>query len=364
MTEHTILITGFPGFLAGQLVRRLRAMGCGSICALVVPAMGKVAETQAAEIAAEDGLPLLRIVTGDITEPDLGIDQRIAGELAESVTQVFHLAAIYDLTVAQELAEKVNVGGTRHVLDFCERIEHLERLVYFSTCYVAGRREGTILEEELEAGQTFRNHYESTKYDAEVEVRRRRDQIPTVIIRPSVVVGNSRTGATIKYDGPYFMFSMFARWEKRGFRWALRLVPDFGKGQSRLNVAPVDFIIEATARLSREGPALGRTFQLADPDPLTMRQVVVQLYQLFGLSGPWMRVPVWVGRLFSAIPGVSWFLGFPRETFDYYDINQGYDTRNVSEVLGDISCPRVRDYLPVLVDYVRRHPFDPGRPAA
>jgi len=360
--SQTILITGFPGFLAGQLIRQLRQQGA-AIHALVLPAMRQAAEQQAAEISRQDGLPDLALVEGDITAPDLGLTAEAAETLAASVTQVFHLAAIYDLAVAEALAEKVNVAGTRHVLDFCERVAQLERLVYFSTCYVAGRRGGTILESELETGQRFRNFYESTKYAAEVEVRSRMERIPTVIIRPSVVVGDSRSGVTIKYDGPYFVMAMFARWERRGIGFLRCLLPDFGWVPTTLNVAPVDFIIEATVALADEPEATGRTFQLADPAPLLTREVVKQVYQLFGVPGPLVRLPAWFGRAFIAIPGVTWAMGFPRQMFDYYDVPQTYDTAGVQELLGarGIACPQVRDYLPVLVEYVRKHPFEPGQ---
>src|SRR6185295_13240080 len=107
---------------------------------------------------------------------------------------------------SREVGMRVNVDGTRHVLDFAAAQPSLERLHYVSTCYVSGRYQGVFAESDLEKGQTFNNYYEETKYLAEVEVQRRmREGLPATIYRPSVVVGDSTSGATQKYDGPYFV---------------------------------------------------------------------------------------------------------------------------------------------------------------
>ena len=107
---------------------------------------------------------------------------------------------------------RINVDGTRNVLDFAQEARNLRRLHYVSTCYVSGRTAGVFTEHDLEKGQSFNNYYEETKYLAEVEVQQRmRAGLPTTIYRPAIVVGDSRTGATQKYDGPYFVI-----------RWLLR----------------------------------------------------------------------------------------------------------------------------------------------
>ena len=107
--------------------------------------------------------------------------------------EVWHLAAVYDLAVAPQVARRVNVDGTRNVLDFCREQPHLRRLQYVSTCYVSGRFEGEFTEDALDVGQAFRNHYEETKYEAELLVRKAMaDGIPATIYRPGIVVGDSQ----------------------------------------------------------------------------------------------------------------------------------------------------------------------------
>ena len=170
---------------------------------LVIPAMRAVAE--AARDAIPHGRERTEIILGDITRPQLGLDEATRRRMADEVDTVYHLAAIYDLATPHAISRLVNVTGTENVLDFCESLPQLSRLVYFSTAYVSGTRTGRVLEDELEQAKSWKNYYELTKWDAEVAVRRRWNRIPTVIIRPGVVVGDSRTGEINKYDGPYFI---------------------------------------------------------------------------------------------------------------------------------------------------------------
>src|SRR5215218_9021959 len=196
------LITGFPGFIGRRLVAKLLEQDPGTdVVALVEPRMLDAARAAAAEIAAGR----IEIVAGDIADRRLGLDDAAYARLAGDVRRVYHLAAIYDLAVPIELAERVNVDGTGNVLEFCLAAEQLERLVYISTAYVAGNRQGIVYEHELVMGQQFKNHYESTKFQAEVWVRQLLDRIPTTILRPAIVVGDSRRGETQKFDGPYYL---------------------------------------------------------------------------------------------------------------------------------------------------------------
>ena len=162
----------------------------------------------------------MELAVGDITKPDLGLDS--VSRLKEQTSEVFHLAAVYDLSVPRDVGMRVNVTGTRNVLDFAESARRLRRLHYVSTCYVSGRYAGIFSEADLEKGQSFNNYYEETKYLAEVEVQgRMRGGLSATVYRPAVVVGDSRTGATQKYDGPYYVI-----------RWLLK--------QPSVAVLPVD----------------------------------------------------------------------------------------------------------------------------
>ena len=266
----TLFFTGFPGFLGSRLLPGLLAPdGRDRAVCLVQPMWMERARDRITTMAArEPGLEgRIELVEGDITLPDLGLGLEW-DDLAKHVTRVIHVAAVYDLSVAPDLAERVNVLGTRHVLGFCRAVRSLQRLDYVSTCYVSGRYPGVFREDQLEEGQTFNNHYEATKYRAEVEVRRALDGgLPGTIYRPSIVVGDRHTGETQKYDGPYY----FIRWVLRQGRVAV--VPIVGDPNAHtLNVVPGDFVVDAIQALSGTAASLGETYHLADPNPPTIRK--------------------------------------------------------------------------------------------
>src|SRR5213078_4533271 len=162
---------------------------------------------------------------------------------------------------------RVNVEGTRNVNNFAKGLRKLRRFHYISTCYVAGRRKGLILETELQHDAGFRNHYEETKYAAELEVEALKAELPVTIYRPSVVCGDSRTGETAKYDGIYYLIHYLRKWP----RGLTRL--NIGNPDVQLNLVPVDFVIGAMVALARDERAVGATVQLADPAPLTTKEL-------------------------------------------------------------------------------------------
>ena len=143
---------------------------------------------------------------------------------------------------------------------FVRSIGGLRRYNYVSTCYVAGMREGRNLETELEHDAGFRNHYEETKYLAELEVERMKGQVPLTIFRPSVVVGDSETGETSKYDGIYYLIQYLQKAP------TLLRVMNVGNNDVRLNLVPVDFVVDSIAALSKDPRAVGKTIAIADAE--------------------------------------------------------------------------------------------------
>lgn len=356
--SSTVLFTGFPGFLGRRLVRRIHERHPDtSWVFLVQEHLRARAEDDLATFAAERPTFAGRWETavGDITDPRLGLDAARYEELAARVDTVWHLAAVYDLAVPEEVARRVNVDGTRHVLDFCAACPGFRRLGYVSTCYVSGGRTGRVLEGELDCGQGFKNHYESTKFAAEVEVQRRWDRLPAVIFRPAVVVGDSLTGETDKYDGPYYFIRLMLKMP--------RLVPmlGLGAGKGRLNVVPVDFVVAAMAEIVDQPDAAGRVHQLADPAALTTREILDRISTALGKPKPPFAVPAAVFDAALAVPALRRAVEIPRETVVYANHDVRYDVLNTLDALDGtgIECPPIDEYLPVLIDYVRRYPEKP-----
>ncbi len=281
------------------------------------------------------------VVVGDITLRDLGIAQ----ELAEEVTHAFHLAAIYNLAVKKDLAYKVNVQGTENVLNFLAKAPKLKSFVYFSTAYVAGWRKGEIGEEELK-DEGFKNWYEWSKFHAEALVREKMGEIPTVIIRPGIVVGDSKTGEIPKFDGPYYMMNLFSMTGRIP-------LPYLGKENPEVNLVPVDFIVEAISELYDEPRALGRTFHLTDPAPRGARELYSLFHRLLKGREPTFTLPLSLVKASLLVPGIGKLLRIPRQILPYMYHPQHFLTENSEEFLHrqGIKPPPIEEYAPVLVEF-------------
>jgi nucleoside-diphosphate-sugar epimerase len=351
--NETVFITGFPGFIATRLVKRLAAEGAQFIL-LTQPAFLPTARAEVGEIATETGLDpgKFRIVEGDITQPDLGLSVAELENARRETTTVFHLAAIYDLAVAEDIATRVNVAGTRNINNFAKSVEHLKRYHYVSTCYVAGKREGLIMEAELAHDAGFRNHYEETKYFAETTVEALKPELPVTIHRPAVVCGDSHTGETAKYDGIYYLIHYLRRWPGGLTRL------NIGNREVCLNLVPIDFLIDAMVALAKDDRAIGATVQLADPAPLTTHQLFDEISKAIGGRDSFATVPAGIVYPVLMLPLAPKITGLPHSAVPYFFLEQTYDTTRARELLErhGIHCPKFPDYVGALVDFVAEHP--------
>jgi thioester reductase-like protein len=351
--DETIFITGFPGLIAGRLVERL-ARERARFILLVQPTLLKRAYEDVAQIVAETGAPAenFSMFEGDITKPDLGLTKPDWDRARAETRTVFHLAAAYDLAVAHEVAQRVNVNGTQNLNEFAKSIGNLRRYHYVSTCYVAGRRLGLIREDELEHTAGFRNRYEESKYLAELSVAALKSELPVTIHRPAVVVGDSRTGETAKYDGIYYLIHYLRKWPG-----GLTLL-NIGNSAVCLNLVPIDFVIEAMVALAKDERAIGATVQIADPAPLTTEQLFDEIAKTVGGRESWMTVPRNIVYPVLMAPGAPKITGLPHSAVPYFFLEQTYDTSRVRDLLEPhgISCPAFTDYVGSLVKYVEEHP--------
>ena len=355
--DMTIFMTGFPGFLGSALLPRIMHRTEEDAICLVQPRHLPEAELRVKELVAGDESLEGRIslTAGDITAPGLGLSDQVATRIQTTATEFWHLAAIYDLTVEREPAMRVNLAGTRHVLDAAARCEQLRRFHYFSTCFVSGRQPGPFSEDQLEVGAPFHNHYEATKHLAEAEVRGRMDEgLSATIYRPSIVVGDSRTGETQKYDGPYFALQLLLRQPR------LAVLPVIGDpGLTAVNVVPRDFVVDAVAYLAGLPQAAGRTYALADPHPLTVSAMVDVLAEATGRRVIRVPLPRRLAKDFIRfVPGVRALLRMPPELVDYFAHPTWYLTTNTTTDLAGsgIALPPFAAYADRLVDYMRAHP--------
>ncbi|KAA0254290.1 SDR family oxidoreductase [Acidobacteria bacterium ACD] len=351
-SERTVLFTGFPGFIGARLIPRLLELDAGTtfVCLVQEKFVGAAREA-VAKMAADHPhtKDRLELVVGDITAPGLGILHSEADALHERLTGCYHLAAVYDLAVKRELAMRVNVDGTRNVLDFLEESPRLERFDYVSTAYVSGTAVGVFRETDLDVGQRFKNAYEETKFLAEVAVKER--GLPTATYRPGIVVGDSKTGVTAKFDGPYFSLNAMRHLPSPG------VFMKVGSGNATVNLVPVDFVLEAIARLSTWKGSVGKTYNLTDPNPLTAFEIEELFAKALGKSFVYVPVPLPVAKLLFSPPPVEKFFDMPSQTLEYFDHACRYDCTVATADLArfGVTCPPLADYFQRLVRFYLEH---------
>ena len=351
----SVLFTGYPGFLGSELLPRIlrRSPDLEAACLVQSKFLPLAEERRKASPFADR----IRLIEGDITR--LGL----AADMPSDVTEIYHLAAVYDLSVRRDVGMRVNVEGTRNVLNFARQCTALKRVHYVSTCYVSGRFRGLFREDQLQAKQTFNNFYEETKNLAEVEVRfAMREGLPVTIYRPSVVVGDSATGVTQKFDGPYFVMQWLMRQPR------IAVLPVVGRPKRhRFNVVPRDFVVAALEHLSGLPKSVGMTYHLADPEPLTVDETINAIGEAAGRTVVRIPLPRSLAKgAIRYIPGVYELMRIPAEAVDYFAHPTDYDTTNTQRDLAGsgIALPRFRGYLPRLVEFVRAHPEIGSTPMA
>jgi len=247
---------------------------------------------------------------------------------------------------------RINAEGTKNIGDFVARLEHLDRYNYVSTCYVAGLRQGRILETELEHSAGFRNFYEESKYLAEVAVEKLKPFLPVTIFRPSVVVGDSQSGETSKYDGIYYLIKYLVRAPH------LLRIFNVGNHKVRLNLVPVDFVVNAMAALDADPLATGKTIALADPNPLTTAELFDVIAENLSGKRSLFTPPAELIKFTLSLPFSPAITGLPHCGVPYFFVEQEYDTSRARSLLAahGIECPSFAAYADAIITFVRKHP--------
>jgi nucleoside-diphosphate-sugar epimerase len=346
VAERLHFVTGYPGFIGKRLVHRLAERQRGKDARLVLLVQPK--NVPAAQHALDAAGARAELVEGDVEQMHLGLSGTEFKALARDVTDIWHLAA---RTFGAERAElrRVNVEGTRNVLDLAEGARRLRRLNHFSTAYVSGDRVGVILEDELAMGQRFHNAYEETKFQAELLVRRAQADLPATIYRPSVVVGDSRTGEIDRFEGPYALAILLV-----ASPLAVPL-PLPGDAVAPLNVVPVDFVVDAALSIAENPAGAGRTVHLVDPSPLSARRVYEMIAARAGKKLPPVSVPARVFQTLLQLPLLERLSRVHRPAIEYLNHLAIYNCRNLLELLDGtgIQCPPITSYLDRLIEFVQ-----------
>jgi len=360
-------VTGATGFIGRRLVKALLARKGAVVHYLV----RSDAPDRTQELLDYWGVDKTRAVavSGDLTKPGLGVaksqQQRLHG-----IKHFFHLAAVYDLKADADAQQQVNVEGTRNTVAFAAAIG-AECFHHVSSIAAAGLYEGIFREDMFEEAEELDHPYFRTKHDSE-RIVREECAVPWRIYRPGIVVGDSRTGEMDKIDGPYYFFKLIQRMRQILPPW----MPTIGLEGGRINIVPVDFVVEALVHIAHLRGKDGKCFHLVDPTPSRVGDVL----NVFARAG---HAPAMALRVNAALLGfiprgvkkgllaltpvrrirnaVMKDLGLPDDILTFVNYPTRFDCREAQAALqgSGIAVPRLEDYAWRLWDYWERH-LDPA----
>ncbi|HEX5902573.1 MAG TPA: AMP-binding protein [Actinomycetota bacterium] len=345
-----VLLTGGTGFLGTEVAARLLRRADLEIVALVLASsdddavhLSRRAWWHRPELREALGTRI-HAVAGDVAEPHLGLDPARHGDLLDRVTQIVHTAADLRADASVQELRATNVDGVANVLEFARSAEGIERVVHVSTAYVAGRRRGSVSEDDLTGEFGFATAYEQTKYEAERLVREAASQLPISIVRPSMIVGDSRTGVIKTFNTFYVPLRLF-------LSGRLRIVP--ARRSLRVNIVPVDYVADAIVRLMFDPAGAGLTFHLTTPtDELPTAGEVIAFARRWARDRLDVRLP---SPLFLPVGSRAWGR-IGRVLAPYFRERRRFRRDHTDEVLGP-TVPDWHDYLPILLDQATAHGF-------
>jgi nucleoside-diphosphate-sugar epimerase len=349
---RSVFLTGATGFLGSHLTARLLMDG-HHVKVLVRSSKNTSAQERVRQIFRDAGVSRfenLTVLEGDIGLPNLGLSEEACRQTMSSVEEVWHCAASLSFQ-EEDRAEifRMNVDGTRHVLDLVKMLP-THRLHHVSTAYVAGNRSDIALESEIDVGQTFKNPYEESKCQAEliIAAAHRAGIVRASIYRPSIVIGDSKSGRATHFHGVYAfiraLWTALERLRRRGTAKGLINLPlrVLGVEHQTLNFVPIDYVVDGMLEISSREDSVGGTYHLSNPIPTENSFWLPNMCRILGVEG--IRL---VGESsFVKTPMTKLEELFQKQMAFYYQYLQGeprFDCRRALEALKNtgIQCPRV-----------------------
>jgi thioester reductase-like protein len=361
-------VTGATGFIGRHLVARLLCRK-GTIHVLV----RKDSRQKLDALVEREGWDRKRIVpvVGDLAKPKLGLSAAQLKSLTRKVDHFFHLAAIYDLKADAESQRVANIEGTRNAVRLAEAIK-AGHFHHTSSIAVAGLFPGVFREDMFDEAEELEHPYFHTKHEAERVVRDECRAVPFRIYRPGFVIGHSKTGEIDKIDGPYYFFGLLKKMREMLPQW----VPTMGIEGGRINMVPVDYVVDAMDHIAHKSGLDGGVFHLTDPSPKRIGEVLNIFARAAHAPQMTMRldarmfafVPAPIRMAVANLPPIKRFsgmimkdLGIPPVAMRFITWSTKFDSRETERALKGtrIRVPPIEDYAWRLWDYWERH-LDPA----
>jgi NAD(P)-dependent dehydrogenase (short-subunit alcohol dehydrogenase family) len=360
-------VTGATGFIGKRLVKKLLERKGAVVHLLIRPESESKVEglREYWGVGAARALP----VFGDLTKKKLGIAADDIRRLKGEVAHVYHLAAVYDLSADAESQVAVNVDGTRNAIELAKAID-AGHFHHVSSIAAAGLYEGVFREDMFDEAENHEHPYFMTKHESE-KIVRTECKVPWTVYRPAMVVGDSQTGEMDKIDGPYYFFKLIQRMRQLLPPW----MPTVGLEGGRINIVPVDYVVNSLDWISHKEGIDKRCFHLVDPvgyrvgDVLDIfsRAAHAPKMNLFINAALLGFIPRGVKKGLMALAPVRRIrnavmkdLGLPEDILQFVNYPTRFDSRDAQALLkgSGIECPNLKDYAWRLWDYWERH-LDP-----
>ena len=361
-------VTGATGFIGKRLVKKLLERKGTTVHFLI----RKESDGKVPALRTYWGVNATRAVAvhGDLTSKKLGVSSEDIKKLKGQVSHFYHLAAVYDLGADEESQTAVNIDGTRNTVEFAKAID-AGHFHHVSSIAAAGLYEGVFREDMFEEAENYDHPYFKTKHESE-KIVRKECKVPWTVFRPAMVVGDSTTGEMDKIDGPYYFFKLIQRMRQILPPW----MPSVGLEGGRVNIVPVDFVVDALDYISHQTAIAKKCFHLVDPVGYRVGDVL----DIFSRAAHAPKMNIFINAaLLGFIPksvkkglmalapvrrvrsAVMKDLGVPEDMMTFINYPTRFDSRDMTAALkgSNIECPNLRDYAWRLWDYWERH-LDPS----
>ena len=360
-------VTGATGFIGKRLVKKLLERKGAVVYFLI----RRESADKVADLRSFWGVTPARAVPvfGDLTAKKLGVAAEDLKKLKGQIDHFYHLAAVYDLGADEETQVAVNIEGTRNTVDLAKAID-AGQFHHVSSIAAAGLYEGVFREDMFEEAEGLDHPYFQTKHVSE-KIVRQDCKVPWTVYRPAMVVGDSATGEMDKIDGPYYFFKLIQRLRQLLPPW----MPTVGLEGGRVNIVPVDFVVNALNVISHQKDIAKKCFHLVDPVGYRVGDVL----DIFSRAAHAPRMNLFINAaLLGFIPksvkkslmamapvrrvrnAVMKDLGLPEDMLTFVNYPTRFDCRETLAALkgSGVACPNLKDYAWRLWDYWERN-LDP-----